>query len=79
MLQVVKKVNKIIPSCKKEFNKIFSKHRHNKLTRNFLYAEFGIILHELNCRAAQQCTEFGASAWEGVQHSGWEFSILASK
>ena len=26
--------------------------------------------------SAQRCAEFGTSAWEGVRHSGWKFSIL---
>ena len=42
--------------------------------RNFhVMSQFGDFL----CRSLMQsCTEFGTSAWVGVQHSGWKFSIL---
>ena len=60
------------PTSSKRSTKHFSKADQINSVQ-FLVHEFSTVM----CRnLARQCADFPASAWEGIWHSGWKFSIL---
>ena len=50
----------------KKANKMFFPKADNKFGRKFSRTEFGAV----------GCAAFSTSAWKGIRHSGWKFSLL---
>ena len=74
-----KKVKKMAKEAKR------SRQIRNVANKMHTKFNFTINLGAISCApslaqscmsSAQQCVEFSASAWEGVQCSGWKFSVL---
>ena len=72
-IRLLKRTNK--------FFQVFKKGQQNNIQRHDKFSSISCMLHltQSCANSAQQCAEFGTSAWEGIRHSGWEFSILATR